>query len=89
VVMVPPCACAGSRDSCAGSKMFTARKKIVKEKGAEPDEFEEGIDQVWSGKLLQTRSDRTVAAAAAHRSHLDPAWHARRLFSTLRQQMQS
>lgn len=26
--------------------MFTARKKIVKEKGAEPDEFEESVAQV-------------------------------------------
>jgi hypothetical protein len=26
--------------------MFTARKKIVKEKGAEPDEFEEQVAQV-------------------------------------------
>jgi hypothetical protein len=26
--------------------MFTARKKIVKEKGAEPDEFEETVAQV-------------------------------------------
>ena len=26
--------------------MFTARKKIVKEKGAEPDDFEESVAQV-------------------------------------------
>jgi len=26
--------------------MFTARKKIVKEKGAEPDDFEETVAQV-------------------------------------------
>ena len=26
--------------------MFTARKKIVKERGAEPDEFEESVAQV-------------------------------------------
>lgn len=28
------------------AKMFTARKKIAKEKGAEPDEFEESVAQV-------------------------------------------
>jgi hypothetical protein len=27
--------------------MFTARKKIVKEKGADPDAFEESVAQVW------------------------------------------
>lgn len=33
--------------SCS-NKMFTARKKIVKERGAEPDEFEESVAQVSS-----------------------------------------
>ena len=28
------------------ARMFTARKKIVKEKGAEPDDFEESVAQV-------------------------------------------
>jgi hypothetical protein len=34
--------------SCAGkrARMFTARKKIAKEKGAEPDDFEESVAQV-------------------------------------------
>ena len=36
--------------------MFTARKKIVKEKNAEPDVFEESVAQVCS---------RTVAPAPA------------------------
>jgi hypothetical protein len=30
----------------SSNKMFTARKKIVKEKGAEPDSFEESVAQV-------------------------------------------
>jgi hypothetical protein len=34
---------------------FTARsKKIVKEKGAEPDEFEESVAQVWDAKIVAT-----------------------------------
>jgi len=28
------------------ARMFTARKKIVKEKGTEPDDFEESVAQV-------------------------------------------
>jgi hypothetical protein len=32
--------------------MFTARKKIVKEKGAEPDDFEETVAQVCHSFIL-------------------------------------
>lgn len=32
--------------------MFTARKKIVKEKGAEPDDFEESVAQVRAKRCL-------------------------------------
>lgn len=37
--------------------MFTARKKIAKEKGAEPDDFEESVAQVgdWACILCQDR----------------------------------
>ena len=35
-----------SRDDLSGCRMFTARKKIQKEKGAEPDPFEESVAQV-------------------------------------------
>jgi hypothetical protein len=34
--------------------MFTARKKIVKEKGAEPDEFEETVAQVCHSSSTDT-----------------------------------
>jgi hypothetical protein len=34
------------------AKMFTARKKIAKEKGAEPGEFEESVAQVWPWRPL-------------------------------------
>ena len=41
------------------ANMFTARKKIAKEKGAEPDDFEESVAQVretdcdlWQLKVL-------------------------------------
>lgn len=33
--------------------MFTARKKIVKEKGAEPDEFEETVAQVCHSPFVE------------------------------------
>jgi len=32
--------------------MFTARKKIAKDKGVEPDEFEESVAQVRSERTL-------------------------------------
>jgi hypothetical protein len=43
--------------------MFTARKKIVKEKGAEPDDFEESVAQVRAERCynmlsLQERASR-------------------------------
>lgn len=37
------------------ARMFTARKKIAKEKGAEPDEFEESVAQV-SCNMIPFRS---------------------------------
>ena len=45
--------------------MFTARKKIVKEKGAEPDEFEESVAQV--------RATATGSAAGSQRQY-SPCW---------------
>ena len=46
------CVCSSELPSYAASPvtvaiMFTARKKIVKEKGADPDAFEESVAQVW------------------------------------------
>lgn len=35
--------------------MFTARKKIAKEKGAEPDEFEESVAQVLYASIQGLR----------------------------------
>ena len=36
--------------------MFTARKKIAKEKGQEPDSFEESVAQVLFGFAAQSMS---------------------------------
>lgn len=43
--MVPPLS-RSVRSASTVAKMFTARKKIVKEKGHEPTEFEEQVAQV-------------------------------------------
>jgi hypothetical protein len=67
----------------SAARMFTARKKIVKEKGAEPDEFEETVAQVchliWKTSMARLQQQRSsaparpllllVAAAAAHISY--------------------
>lgn len=36
--------------------MFTARKKIAKEKGAEPDVFEESVAQVHNSEIVAADS---------------------------------
>lgn len=47
--------------------MFTARKKIAKEKGQEPDSFEESVAQVLLGSIdqcmcLQSQHEATFTA---------------------------
>lgn len=42
--------------------MFTARKKIVKEKGAEPDDFEESVAQVRRNTQLMDLSTSSAAS---------------------------
>jgi hypothetical protein len=72
--------------------MFTARKKIVKEKGAEPDDFEETVAQVrgaggcrgWAGSRQQQGGAR--AAPAPHvplPPLLLPVWSAAALLPLL------
>lgn len=50
--------------------MFTARKKIVKEKGAEPDEFEETVAQVchscWQASMAGLQQQRARQHQPGH-----------------------
>ena len=57
----------------AAFSMFTARKKIAKEKGAEPDHFEESVAQVQPFCILRPpsasiKSSQTAAADSAKHS---------------------
>jgi hypothetical protein len=47
--------------------MFTARKKIVKEKGAEPDSFEESVAQV---RLQYPPAQQRLSSSPSHSQSL-------------------
>lgn len=80
---------------CRVATMFTARKKIVKEKGAEPDAFEESVAQVPPPPLLCQQLKQAQRIQRMHngalKTHLIPLPFPllTRLSSTSRQTMQS
>lgn len=51
--------------------MFTARKKIVKEKGQQPDEFEESVAQV---RRQRTDACSRLARSGLRRGGLSANW---------------
>lgn len=48
--------------------MFTARKKIAKEKGAEPDDFEESVAQVGECACILDRKRRLSFRMYGHKA---------------------
>jgi small subunit ribosomal protein S7e len=66
--------------------MFTARKKIVKEKGAEPDDFEESVAQV---RAAATVSVVLISGALQCRSWKPEVMHPRVCLADLHTFMQA